>query len=123
MDAGTVKVTGLQGKGCIQLEVKYEGGSSYWTECGGCFTTDSEVVLADWCPQTQKRRRRAIGDVDEVQAKYCQGSGDSTLCSDPITPEESKSNKEINGFSDTLATKQLTLFPTIKAISTPTFYL
>ncbi|XP_033641699.1 uncharacterized protein LOC117301803 [Asterias rubens] len=88
--ADTVKVSGFKGEGCIQLEVKYviKGGSTDWIDCGECVTADSEVVLADWCPQTQKRRRRAVGDVGEVRAKYCRTSGSVTLCSDPITPEE-----------------------------------
>ncbi len=88
-DEGKVIVTGVQDSGgCIQLEVKYEGSSSDWMECGKCITADSEVVLADWCPQTLKRRRRAAGDVDEVRAKYCEGRGSSALCSDPISAKE-----------------------------------
>ncbi|XP_071806842.1 nephrin-like isoform X6 [Asterias amurensis] len=96
-DEGKVKISELKDSGgCIQLEVKYviEGGSSKWTECGDCIEADDEVVLAERCPQTGKRRRRAIGDVIEVQAKYCEGSDDSKLCSDPITPDAVKAPSE-----------------------------
>ena len=100
-------MSGLQGSGgCIQLDVKYEGGTSDWEECGDCITADSdEVVLAEQCPQKRKRRRRAVRNVDEVQAKFCRTSDSVTLCSDPITPKDGKSKKGCLLSTDTIVTK------------------
>ncbi|XP_038066086.1 tyrosine-protein kinase Mer-like [Patiria miniata] len=82
---GTVGVGGLKGNGCIKLEVQYQGNDT-WQECGDCITSDQKVTLSDHCASSQKRRRRAVGDIEAVRAKLCIGG----LCSAPADVPEVK---------------------------------
>ncbi|XP_022111556.1 synaptogenesis protein syg-2-like isoform X2 [Acanthaster planci] len=85
-DDGTVKVTGLKiENSCIQLEVKYEGNDT-WQECGKCIDSDQTVTLSEWCAVSQTRRRRAVGDIEDVRAKLCIGG----LCSKAAPAEQVK---------------------------------
>ncbi|XP_038065573.1 uncharacterized protein LOC119735735 isoform X5 [Patiria miniata] len=80
---GTVAVGGLkEGNGCIQLEVQYQGNGT-WKECGACISSDQKVKLSEWCASSQKRRRRAAGDIEAVRSKKCFDD----LCSEPAAAE------------------------------------
>ncbi|XP_038064953.1 Down syndrome cell adhesion molecule-like protein 1 homolog [Patiria miniata] len=83
-DEDTVKVEGLkEGNGCIQLEVRYQGNDT-WQECGDCIESDQTVTLSEWCASSQKRRRRAVGDIEAVRSRHCIGG----LCSQPAEADE-----------------------------------
>ncbi|XP_022108621.1 nephrin-like isoform X2 [Acanthaster planci] len=85
-DDGTVKVTGLRiENSCIQLEVKYEGSDTR-QECGKCIASNRTVTLSEWCAASQKRRRRAVGDIEDVRAKLCIGG----LCSEAAPAKQVK---------------------------------
>ncbi|XP_038065705.1 tyrosine-protein kinase Mer-like [Patiria miniata] len=78
-DSGSMKVEWLKEEnGCIQLEVQYQGNDT-WQECGDCIESDQTVTLSEWCASSQRRRRRAVGDIEAVRARLCIGG----LCSQP----------------------------------------
>ncbi|XP_038064951.1 tyrosine kinase receptor Cad96Ca-like [Patiria miniata] len=82
---GTVVIGGLKGNGCIQLEVQYQVNGT-WQECGDCIESDQTVTLSEWCASSQRRRRRAVADIEAVRARLCIGG----LCSQRADAEEVK---------------------------------
>ncbi|XP_022111385.1 tyrosine-protein kinase receptor TYRO3-like isoform X2 [Acanthaster planci] len=91
-DDGTVKVNWLKvvENGCIQLEVKYEGNDS-WQECGKCIDSDQTVTLSEWCAVSQTRRRRAVGDIEDVLSKLCIDG----LCSEAAPAKQAESTTSV----------------------------